>query len=164
VLIILSLGCIRDESESYKLAKGGEKANINFEKEIINERMKLTIYYSPIDRESIGPLTNEIIKHSYEYKITINSDKLRDYLDELQKVENIVFQKPVTDYINIRVCCDFHKNDKTVFSFSLSDDENVLVNNFLIVKNNRIFYDFIIPFLPQVVADEYKEALKKIKF
>ena len=165
VLIILSLGCNRDESESYKLAKGGEKINIDFEKEIIYERMKLTIYYFPIGANTNAPLTNELIKKGCEYKITISSYILRDYLNELQEIQKVAFQKPVDyDYINIRVCCDFHRNDKTVFSFSLSEDKYMLVNNFLIVKNNRIFYDFIIPFLPQMVADEYKEDLKKIEF
>ncbi len=157
---------ITSKKEEYIIAKGGEKFNIDFKNRIYNKKMQLTIYYTQVDAANPLPLANDFVKRNYEYKIIVSSFILRDYLEQLQSIENIEFQKPIDyDYLNIVIYCDFHEDDKKIFSFSLSSDSrNMLVNN-LVVKNEKIFYYLIIPFLPKDVADYYAEFLdKKITF
>lgn len=165
ISIFLSIGC--NSSRNLIIAKGGEEINIDFKYEIINNNMQLTIYFfTPLSISTATPLTSEYVINHYIYKTIVSNSTLKDHIGVLQKIEKIKLKKPINfEYEDTRIYCEFNAGKRKLLSFSLSstDTLNMLVNN-LVVKNERVFYELIIPFVPQSEVDYYKEDLKDITF
>lgn len=165
ISIFLSIGC--NSSSNLIMAKGGEGINIDFKNEIISNNLQLTIYFfTPLSISTVTPLSSEYVINHYKYKTIVNNSTLKDHIEVLQKIEKIKFKKPIKfKYEDTRIYCEFNAGKRKLLSFSLSSNDslNMLVNN-LVVKNERVFYDLIIPFVPQEEVDYYKEDLKDITF
>lgn len=147
-----------------KVGKQETNLPVNFGELVKKENISLTIYYlSPNVRTRYGVSLKSLMNKMYQYKITTSHSGIFEYAalteykyyDLLNKINDMELLPGKSDSItNCRVHY-FFKDDKgrKLLSVTLwGKNGNIIVNGHN-VKENKIFYDIIIPFLPKNAAD-----------
>ena len=136
------------------------------EKENISD-LSLTIYYmSPYTLTYIPVSSVEDLISQCDEKIVINGSELEEHIDLFKQINNdvLVPVKKKTKDLNLRIyyILESKKNGK-LFDAAMwgeeDDEESIIVNEFE-VKGNNIFYDVIIPFLPEDKAKELEKFIR----
>ena len=143
-LIIYGGSYIRANKAINDFSKYIEKGNFN--------DLILTIYYvSPYIFTPFPLSVEDLIRYS-EDKIVIEGSQLEQYIDLLNQVKSVSL-KPVIKktYMDARIYYVFETEKKgklfDVTMFGLNDD-SIFING-IEVKWEDIFYDIIVPFLPE---------------
>lgn len=146
--------------------------SIDFRKFVKQENISLTIYYlNPNIRTRYGVSLKSLMNKMHQYKVTVSRLGISNYLDIteykyldlLNKINEVNLLPGKSDSINnCRVYYYFEDNKgrKLLSVTLLSDKGNIIVNGHN-VKKNKIFYDIIMPFLPQDAVDGLNDSISK---
>ena len=100
------------------------------------------------------------INGSFEYKIIINGHKLEECIDLYRILKDFTLV-PVEDetYVNAQIHYVFEiKKEHKVFSVTMwGGPENRMFVNGVEIEGNEIFIDIIMPYLPEIAANEMSE-------
>lgn len=131
-----------------------ETIDINFQKEISENKLQLTIYYNG-PKLIRAPLSDQEIRNgAYDYKIVVNPTILLYYLDMLNYVNKVQYKKCDENLMiyaraEKRILCEFrNKNDDLLLSFSHGNGDYVILNRMVIKKEKALYY-IIKFFLPR---------------
>ena len=157
-----------------------EKALNSFSKLIEKENLddiRLTIYYlSPFILTpaplSVDDLVYDLLDGSAEesdgeemgYKIVVSADKLEEHINLLRQISNATL-KPVEQKsrINARINYVFeNKKGRKIFDVAMWGRNDSIFINGLEVEGNPIFYDILMPFLPEEEATGLEKLIAKI--
>ncbi len=153
-----------------------EAALKNFSKQIERgnlDNLRLIIYYMNPNILTGIPVSVEALINSEGddrvQKFVIDGNSLEEHIGLLKQVGNITLI-PVKEesYINARIYYVFETNkgkkifDVTMWGWGMGegDEEYIYINGFAF-KENDIFYDLIIPFLPEdeaYIVEGYKQG------
>lgn len=159
-VVLISLCAIRMHSK---------KSSVEISKFIKQDDLRdlsLTIYYmSPfiLTRKPISD--TDLAGGLYEYKVTIPGRILGEHIDLLNKMIETDLE-PVTkgSHLNARIYYVFEtKKDDKIFSVSMWGENNSMFVNGHEVKENKAFYDIIMPFLPENAVQELQTYLDQGK-
>lgn len=163
ILLLLAVIILISYGRSNMFSK---KPFFNFSELIENDNVddiSLTIYYmSPYIFTDFPQSVDDLINRCGDNKIVISGSELEEYSDLFQQVSNddLIRFKKKSSYVDARLyyVLESKKNGK-VFDVTMwgidGDDESILVNGFE-VKENDVFYDMVIPFLPEETTKEYE--------
>jgi hypothetical protein len=151
--------------------KHPEEALENFSKIVEKgdiDSLTLTIYYMSTHIFTRIPLTvNALINSEHNMqKIVIKGNKLKEHTDLFRQINSYVLH-PVEkeSYLNARIYYVFRtKCGHRIFDFAMrsGNEKNIYVNGHEF-RGNDIFYDIILPFLPEDSADELRGWLSRGK-
>lgn len=131
------------------------------ENEDIND-ISLTIYYLDLRALLFYPISSveDLIQRTDDEKIVISGSDLKEHVDLFRKMSNEVFipvWKKSSD-LNLRIYYVLEsKINGKLFDVAMWGDEGSIFVNGVEVKENKIFYDVIIPFLPEDVAKDLED-------
>lgn len=116
--------------------------------------LNLTIYFlggilTPL------PLTESHVMNSYqESKITVPGERLQEHADLLNQLYSVnLIPVEVESRMDVRVLYLFETGDgKEVLRVSMWGSGNSMYVNGREVEEERVFYDIIIPFLPEEIV------------
>lgn len=110
----------------------------------------LTIYYLPFSLYTVYPLgKNGLVSDSMTQKIYIDHDELSLHLEELNKLDlSIITPVEEEGRVNARVYYQLFLNGKYLDVVISAPGANMIVNG-MEVEYNSVFYDAVLPFLPQ---------------
>lgn len=153
------VSCGKDDDAQAK------KAQERLSKQIENgnvSNLSLTIYYLSPFYYTFAPLdVDELIGGYYEHKMVVDGNMLEEYIDLLNQISSIELI-PVENesYIDARIYYVFEaRNNRKIFDVAMWGDEwNVYVNG-VEVKETDIFYDVIMPFLPEDAVSTLETVL-----
>jgi hypothetical protein len=138
-----------------------EAALKNFSKQIERgnlDNLRLIIYYMDPNFLTMIPMSVEDLVNAegdWVQKVVIDGSSLEEHIGLLKQVGNITLI-PVKDksYINARIYYVFKTRfNRNIFDVVMwGENQSIFVNGFE-VEANGIFYDLIIPFLPEVEAN-----------
>lgn len=126
------------------------------ENEDIND-ISLTIYYMDLQALLFYPVSSveDLIQWTDDEKIVISGSKLEEHVDLFRKMSNEgftqVWKKSSDLDLRIYYVLESKKNGK-LFDVAMWGDNGSIFVNGIEVKENKVFYDVIIPFLPEDVA------------
>ena len=130
------------------------------------KELNLTIYfmspfiltYIPVSVDSLMNMGDE--GHENTHKIVVDGNMLEEHIDMLKKIVDTdmiqVEDEDYESYVNARIHYVFEtKRGQKLLDVTMwgGHEENMFVNGFEISKNS-VFYDVIIPFLPNEFAEE----------
>lgn len=142
-----------------------KKQFLNFSELIGNENIEdisLTIYYmSPYILTNIPLSVDSFTNSSSAKKIVINGSDLEEHINLFKQISNddLIPIRKKSSYLDVRLyyVLESKKNGK-LFDVAMwggdGDENSIFVNEFE-VKGNDIFYEAIIPFLPEDAAKEW---------
>ena len=151
-----------------------KKTSVNFSELIENENIddvRLTIYYvNPYLLTLIPWSVDDLIDSSQENKIVINGSALEEHIDLFKQISNnnLIPVKKKSTYLDVRVYYVLESKvngklfDVAMWGGDNSDDNSIFFNG-TEVKEDDVFYDVIMPFLPDEIAEELKEFIAKIR-
>ena len=125
--------------------------------------LSLTIYYlSPLilTRQPLSDI--DLTDSKFEYKVTVCGSRLQAYIDLLDQINSTTLL-PVEheSKVNARIYYVFEtKKDGKILSVSMWGRDNSMFINGLEFKENNIFYDVIMPFLPEYAVKELEAYLE----
>jgi len=137
----------------------------NFSKQIESmdfNNLTLTIYYMDPHLLTLYPLdVNTLIDVCGEQKIVVNGSILEEHIDLLRQVKNAKL-KPVSHkiYMDARIYYIFEANGKgkildvVMWGAHEDVDEEAIFVNGVSVECEEVFFDVIMPFLPEYIANE----------
>jgi hypothetical protein len=140
------------------------------------EGVNLTIYYMSPCITTRAPLSvddliygttamnekkkRDEINGQYEYKIIVNGHKMEEYIDTLEQLRNTALL-PIDNKtkISTRIYYVFEiKKEHKIFDVAMwGSTANSMFVNGIAVEGNNIFYDVIMPFLPEEAARELEK-------
>ena len=129
------------------------------------ENLKLTIYYKSLFIFTHTPLTdNELIREDYEYKMTINGHRLKEYISLFDRIKSTtLIHVENNTYLNSRLYYQFEtEKGQKVLTVSMWDKFNSIFVNGIEYNENEQFCNIIMPFLPKDAAQELSEYLQLI--
>lgn len=138
---------------------------INVSETIENEKINdisLTIYYLDLNIFRFYPVSSveDLIHCSSTEKVVISGSDLGENIDLFRKVSNevLVSVKKKSSDLDLRLyyVLESKKNGK-LFDVAMWGDGNSIIVNGIEVEGNDIFYDVIMPFLPEDVAKDLKD-------
>jgi len=122
--------------------------------------LSLTIYY-------IGPYTltpypysiDDIICLTFDDEIVVViGSSLEEHIDVFRKLNNdAIVQVEQASYLDARIYYVFSKGTRKIFDVAMWGIDNSIFVNGVEIKENDIFYDIIIPFLPKDAIEELQE-------
>lgn len=146
-----------------------EKELKNFTKEIENGNLAnlgLTIFYLSPSTLTLYPLSvDDLINSSNVHKVVINGSRLDENIELLKQINNDALV-PVQQKsrINARIYYVFENNkERKIFDVAMWGETDSIFVNGCEVKENDIFYDVIMPFLPEDAVKELETYLKRGK-
>lgn len=149
-----------------------KKILIDFADIIKNENIEdisLTIYYmSPYILTDVPLTVDDVIDSNSDNvnRIVISGGKLKNYIDLFEQIntDNIVRAKKRSSYVDIRMYYAFEsrKNGKLLDVAFWGNNGNILIDG-MEIRDNDIFYDIVIPFLPQNKVKEWKDFIENKK-
>lgn len=124
--------------------------------EQIYKNLELNIYYLSFSTLTGRPINEKDLINSYHtYKITVKADALHKYIQLLNEIDNVKLKKPEKlSLIDLRLFCQFTSDEGNIYSFGLQGPSGYMLVNGEIYNYDRVFYDFVINFLP---CDEVKD-------
>jgi len=173
LLTIISSGCGSDDMNS-------RETSFNFfeliESNNLND-ISLTIYYMDLFTRTRAPVTLEqlmggwhdnsgqLINGWYDYKTVITGETLAKHRDLLNQLINIELISVANEsFVNARLYYVFeHSEHGELFSFlAFSGSDDTVFINGREVKSNRIFYEIVLPFLPEDAIATIKTYLDAV--
>jgi len=139
-----------------------EKALNSFSKLLEKENLddlRLTIYYIDPSILTRAPLSVDgLINNSHVNKVVVNSSNLKEHIDLLNQF-NLDLLQPVEN--NTRIDARFYymfetKKNRKIFDVGMWGGDNSIFVNGIEVQENDIFYDVVIPFLPEEIGNIIK--------
>ena len=124
----------------------------------------LIIYFMNPSRLAQVPVSEyDLISGMYDHKLTVSGELLKEHANLLGRLKKIKLKSVETkSALNTRLLYVFKdKNDKEVLSVSMWGENNSMFVNGEEVKEEKILYDVIIPFLPEDVAEVVRSKIKK---
>ena len=121
------------------------------------EDITLTIYYLNPFALTYAPLSVEgLMNGGYEHRIVIGSSDLMLYIDLFIQIGDIeLISVEQESPVNARLYYKFENNLKNeTFSVAMWGRNDSMFVNGLEVEEESIFYDVIMPFLPEHIAQE----------
>lgn len=119
--------------------------------------LSLTIYYmNPLYLTRYPISDTDLIDGKFDYKVTIRGRRLDEHIDLLNQLNSITLI-PVEhkSYLNARLCYVFEtKKDGKILTVSMWGKNNSIFVNGCEVKENNVFYDVVMPFLPEDAIKE----------
>jgi len=158
--VLLSSGCmnIQVENSSVELSKYIERI-----RQGKVDELSLTIYYMNPYIMTLLPVTKrDLIKNWYELKVTVSGERLSEHIELLEQIANAdltpVEQEP---YEFVRLYYVFKtKWNRKIFSVCMwSGSEDIYVNG-IQVEKNEVFYEVVMPFLPEDDAEKVEAYMK----
>ncbi len=127
--------------------------------------LSLTIYYIEPDAFTNYPLSVEDLIKYNDGKIVVEGSSLEEHVNLLKQIKNyVIIPVEHESRINARIYYVFETKKKCkIFDVSMWGSNNTIFVNGIEVKENDIFYDVIIPFLPEDVAKELEGFKNKGK-
>lgn len=157
LLIITLVGMLSIKSHEMHL-------QIEFAKLIKEDNLSLTIYYMNPFVLLRHPLTEaQLMNGAYEQKVTIPSSKLKEQIELLNQINNATLRPVVfKSYEDIRLAYVFEtkKGDK-VLSVSMQAGYGYMHVNRREVKVKKLFYEVVMPFLPDDAVKEIQRLLEE---
>jgi len=135
------------------------------ESENLND-FKLTIYYVSLTMDTYRPWNvDDMIR--YGGKIVIDGNSLKTHIDLLKQISNGNLVPVIwKSYLNARIYYIFEteENGKILEGVMWGHSEyvnkyNIIFVNGIAIKGNDVFYEIIIPFLPEHTAEGLKTFL-----
>ncbi|MWC31236.1 hypothetical protein [Paenibacillus sp. MMS18-CY102] len=162
IIVVLAVTFISSCNEINTRSK---KVTFDLSELIQNENIddvSLSIYYvNPHILTRYPWSVDHLIKSSSVEKIVINGSDLEEHFNSFNQLNNIALM-PVKheSRINARLyyVLESKKNGK-LFNVSMWGDDNCIFVNGIEVQENDIFYDFIMPFLPDDAVKELESYL-----
>jgi len=153
VAILFRFGgnCMRSTRVLHKYSRIIEQVDVN--------DLSLTIYYmSPWILTTFPLSVDGLINHSITEKTIVSGSDLKEHFDLFKQINNDVLI-PVrrrSPYLNVRLyyVLECRINGRLLDVVMWSSEENIIVNG-VEVKEHYIFYDIIIPFLPESAAEQW---------
>lgn len=143
------------------------KALNNFSKLIEKgnlDDLSLTIYYIDPSTCTLKPLSiDELLNMENVKKIVVKSNELKEHIDLLNKINSDAIT-PVKDKprIDARVYYVFEtKKGGKIFSVAMWGEDNSIFVNDVAVKDDDVFYNAIIPFVPEDIVKELNPYINK---
>jgi len=155
-LIVSALGGCGGMGASQK------RALDRFSKEISKGRIddiSLTIYYTgPENWYVIPPDADELIRRSESDKIVVSGTELKEHIDILSQINGeLLVPVKGESYVNAVLHYVFKdKHGKRLFDVTIWDLNGILVNG-LKVEAKDIFFDIVLPFLPEDMAKRFEK-------
>lgn len=144
-----------------------EKALKNFSKLIEKgnlDDLSLTIYYISPSIFTLRPLSvDDLLNCNDVQKIVVSSSNLKEHMDLLNQVNHEILT-PVEDKprIDARIYYVFEtKKGGKIFSVAMWGVDNSIFVNEVAVKDDDVFYNIIIPFLPEDIVKELNPYINK---
>jgi len=187
VLLVVTFltGCGGNDMQSENIVSPEDDLN-NFSKIIGEENLdgfRLIIYYMnpfiltrmPLSVDNLiygitainePPREKNDVNGLYEQKFVITGSQLEEHIDlftQIGKIDLIPVEKE--SYINVRIYYMFEsEKDGKIFDVALwgGYDENSMFVNGTEVKENAVFYEAILPFLPENYALDLKNYIAGI--
>lgn len=137
---------------------------LEFDKLIRQDDLSLTIYYLSPFVLLRHPLSDtQLMNGAYEHKVTISSSKLKEHTDLLNQINKATL-KPVVfkSYQDTRLIYVFEtmKGDR-ILSVSMQAGYGYMYVNRREVKVDKLFYEVVMPFLPDDAVKEIQRFLEK---
>ena len=155
--VITLTGCggtdIRPEKALKYFSKQIEQGNLN--------DLSFTIYYVSPNIFTLYPWSVDDLVRGHP--IVIDGTRLEEHIDLLKQMSNAALI-PVEHEtrINARIYYVFEtKKGKKIFDVAMWGDDNSIYVNGLEVEENNIFYDVLMPFLPEDAAEELQTYLSQ---
>lgn len=145
-----------------------EKALKNFSKQIEQGNLNdihLTVYYlSPFILTRTPLSIDDLVNHNAVQKFVVDGSTLKEHTDLLSQISNdVVIPVEQKSHINTRLYFVFETTkDKKIFDVSMWGDDNSIFINGLEVKENKLFYDVVSPFLPEDAVKELNNYIAGI--
>jgi hypothetical protein len=121
--------------------------------------MSLTIYYLNPFIFTLFPLDVDNLTNQYHsHKIIVDGNMLGEYDDLFNKMRDIVLVPAKQEsHVDVRIYYIFKtKNNKRVLDVAMwGDNESIFVSG-VEIEENTIFYDILVPYLPEEVVEDFK--------
>lgn len=143
-----------------------EEALKKFIEEIEKDKlfnMRLTIYYmSPKILTGIPLSVEDLINGDFMSKYIISGSKLKEYDELLKQVSNIkLIPVEKNSKIDARIYYVFEDSKgKKIFDVAMWGDSDSNYVNGCEFEGENVFYDILLPFLPEDEAKEFKDEQK----
>ena len=127
------------------------------------EDLVLTIYYMEPNVLTDIPISVDMIK-SWGDKVEITGKELEEHIAAFKQInkKTLKLVRIIPANVNVRMyyVLESKKNGK-LFDVAVWGNiaNETLMFNGVEIKNNRIFYDVVLPFLPEDIAGKYGEPL-----
>jgi hypothetical protein len=160
LLILLSVIILTGCGESDMRTEKSLTCLSQIEQDDLND-VSLTIYYIDPYSFTIYPYDVDDIIISHEYKLVIDGTRLKDHIDLLKQMGNadLIPVEP-DNYIDIRIyyVVETKKGEK-IFDVAMWGDLTNLYVNGIEVEENAIFYDVLLIFLPEDLAERVNKYI-----
>lgn len=126
--------------------------------------ISLTIYYmDPFTLTRLPVKIDDLISGKYDSKkIVIDGNRLKEHIDLINRLNHTALKKVIKkSYVNARLYYVF-ETDKNGNMFDIcmgTGNGNSIFVNGIEVKYNDIFFDIIIPFLPEDDIQDFEKWL-----
>lgn len=139
----------------------------NFSKLIESDELddlNLTIYYLSPYTLTVRALSGEDLENgSYEHRIVVDGDRLKEHIDLLKQLgDTELIPVEQESAMDARIYYIF-KNEKSNEIFSVvsgGKNDSMFVNGDE-VQGDKIFYEVILPFLPESAAEEVQAIINR---
>lgn len=163
-IIIIGFTVLLAVVASNLIGCGSHNIDTNFSDIIENEdinNLSLSIYYVNPYIFTLSPWSiDDLINSKNVNKVVIKGRDLEEHIDLLGQINNadLIQSNKNHPHLNVRLyyALESKKNGKILDVAMWGDNNSIFVNG-LEVNGNDIFYDVIMPFLPEDVAKEFKK-------
>jgi len=125
--------------------------------------LSLTIYYFSILKTAHFMSIDDLIGGRYDYKIVVDGISLEEHIDLLKQINDAILI-PVAEESRIHAVLYYvFENNQTGETFSVAlygRNESMFVNG-IEIEENHIFYDVIMPFLPEQAIQELQSLMNR---
>jgi hypothetical protein len=155
--VIILTGCggtdMRPEKALKYFFKQIEQGNLN--------DISLTIYYMDPNIFTLYPYDIDDVIMANQYKIVIDGTQLEEHIDLLKQMGNTALIPIEPDsHKNVRIYYLFeNKKGKKIFDVAMWGFSQRMYVNGLQVEENAIFYDVLLLFLPDDLAEELEKYI-----
>jgi hypothetical protein len=131
-----------------------KETTLNFSELIESDNLntiRLSIYYMDLFMLTHAPVKlDDLINQWHDYKVIVTGEQLAEHRELLERLINAELL-PVKNesYVNARLYYVFeHEEHGEIFSFLAFGGGNTEFVNNMEVEFNSVFYEFVLPFLP----------------
>ena len=165
ITMLTSCGGAAMPSEEARAETPAEKALKDFSQQIEEGNLgelSLTIYYVNPNAYYFGPWSVEDLIYVHDYKIVVDGTRLEEHIDLLKQMSNAALMSVEHENnLDARIYYVFETKqgekilDVAMWGYDSGIDLSIYINGFE-VKANNIFFDVLIPFLPEDMVNIFK--------